>query len=82
MGIVLRSGSTKRTDSNPVDPAAKLELDARILQRFPEGYRHLAYLQTTIGHKVKPDMPGLKGPKWRRCMREAGAGWAGESVQA
>ena len=29
---------------------------------FPEGYRHLAYLQTKIGYKVKTDMPGLEGP--------------------
>ncbi|MFI5015163.1 MAG: nuclear transport factor 2 family protein, partial [Hyphomicrobiales bacterium] len=32
-------------------------------RRFPEGYRHLAYLQTQIGYEVKPDMPGLKGPE-------------------
>ena len=38
-------------------------LDAGLLQRFPEGYRHLAYLQTEIGYQVKPDMPGLKGPE-------------------
>jgi hypothetical protein len=34
-----------------------------LLARFPEGYRHLAYLQTLIGYRVKPDMPGLKGPQ-------------------
>jgi len=32
-----------------------------LLERFPEGYRHLAYAQTRIGYQVKPDMPGLKG---------------------
>jgi hypothetical protein len=32
-----------------------------LLARFPEGYRHLAYLQTQIGFAVKPDMPGLTG---------------------
>jgi hypothetical protein len=46
-----------------VDPAAKLSLDKALLERFPEGYRHLAYLQTEIGFTVKPDMPGLKGPE-------------------
>jgi hypothetical protein len=30
---------------------------------FPEGYRHLAYLQVGIGYSVKPDMPGLTGPE-------------------
>ena len=48
---------------DPVDPAARLSLDAALLARFPEGYRHLAYLQTQIGFKVKPDMPGLRGPE-------------------
>ena len=36
--------------------------DKELLARFPEGYRHLAYLQTRIGYTVKPDMPGLDGP--------------------
>ena len=40
--------------------------DARSSRRncshsFPEGYRHLAYMQTKIGYTVKRDMPGLKG---------------------
>ena len=30
---------------------------------FPEGYRHLAYLQSKIGYKVKKDMPGIEGPE-------------------
>jgi hypothetical protein len=33
-----------------------------LLKRFPEGYRHLAYLQSKIGYKVKTDMPGMEGP--------------------
>src|SRR5205823_13490276 len=44
-------------------PANPLKLDEKILQQFPEGYRHLAYLQTRIGYRVKTDMPGLKGPE-------------------
>ena len=31
------------------------------LAAMPEGYRHLAYIQTRIGYKVKMDMPMLKG---------------------
>jgi hypothetical protein len=34
-------------------------LDVDRSMRFPEGYRHIAYLQTRIGYKIKPDMPGL-----------------------
>jgi hypothetical protein len=48
---------------DPVDPAQRVELDRDLLTRFPEGYRHLAYLQTQAGFTVKPDMPGLKGPE-------------------
>jgi hypothetical protein len=60
-GIVLRQPIYEKDRMDPVDPAARLTLDPTLLERFPEGYRHLAYLQTQIGYKVKPDMPGLKG---------------------
>jgi hypothetical protein len=46
---------------DPVDPVAVLQLDQQALAAFPEGYRHLAYIQTRIGYKVKMDMPMLKG---------------------
>jgi len=62
-GLVLRQPIYEKDRMDPVDPAAHLTLDPALLQRFPEGYRHLAYLQTQIGFTVKPDMPGLKGPK-------------------
>jgi hypothetical protein len=62
-GIVLRQPiyEKDRMDVIDPDPANPLILDRAILEQFPEGYRHLAYLQTKIGYKVKPDMPGLKG---------------------
>ncbi len=59
---------------DPVDPSAKLSLDAALLARFPEGYRHLAYLQTQVGLKVKTDMPGLKGPEVQ-ALYARGNGW-------
>ena len=62
-GLVLRQPIYEKDRMDPVDPAARVSLDAALLARFPEGYRHLAYLQTQIGFKVKPDMPGLKGPQ-------------------
>jgi hypothetical protein len=61
-GLVLRQPIYEKDRLDPVDPAARLELDGNLLAQFPEGYRHLAYLQTRIGYKVKPDMPGLDGP--------------------
>jgi hypothetical protein len=60
-GMVLRQPIYEKDRMDPVDPSARLALDKTLLERFPEGYRHLAYLQTEIGFKVKPDMPGLKG---------------------
>jgi len=81
-GIVLRQPIYEKDRLDPVDPAAKLELDATILQRFPEGYRHLAYVQTIIGHKVKPDMPGLKGPEVEALYARGRRWLGGESVQA
>ena len=61
-GIVLRRLAYEKDRLDPVDPSAVLELDQALLAQFPEGYRHLAYLQTKIGYKVKRDMPGLDGP--------------------
>ena len=46
-----------------------------LLQSFPEGYRHLAYLQTQIGYKVtRQGLPGLKGPEVQRLYAE-GKAW-------
>jgi hypothetical protein len=51
-----------------------------LLERFPAGYRHLAYLQTQIGYKVKPDMPGLTGPEVQ-ALYARGHGWlAGKAL--
>ena len=73
-GIVLRQPIYEKDRIDPVDPAAALALDRDLLMRFPEGYRHLAYLQTRIGYKVKPDMPGLTGREVE-ALYARGAGW-------
>ncbi len=65
-GYVLRQPIYEKDRMDPVDPAATVALDPEILERFPAGYRHLAYLQTQIGYEVKRDMPGLKGPEVER----------------
>jgi hypothetical protein len=61
-GIVLRRLAYEKDRLDPLDPSANLKLDQALLAQFPEGYRHLAYLQTKSGYKVKKDMPGLDGP--------------------
>jgi hypothetical protein len=73
-GLVLRQPIYEKDRLDPVDPAAKLSLDQDLLKRFPEGYRHLAYLQTRIGYKVKPDMPGIEGPELD-ALYARGAKW-------
>lgn len=61
--VVLRRLVYEKDRMDPVDPAAKLQLDAKVLEQFPIGYRHLAYLQSGLGYNVKRDMPGLDGPE-------------------
>jgi hypothetical protein len=78
--IVLRQPiyEKDRMDAVDPDPANPLLLDRALLDQFPEGYRHLAYLQTRIGYKVKKDMPGLKGVEVE-ALYARGAKWlAGE----
>ena len=60
-GIVRRQPIYEKDRMDVLDPGATLKLDAELLGRFPEGYRHLAYLQTKIGFTIKLDMPQLKG---------------------
>jgi SnoaL-like domain len=73
-GLVLRQPIYEKDRLDPVDPTAKLTLDQQLLNRFPEGYRHLAYIQTKNGQTVKPDMPGLMGPELE-ALYARGAAW-------
>jgi len=73
-GLVLRQPIYEKDRADPVDPAARLELDQELLARFPDGYRHLAYVQTQIGYAVKDDMPGLTGPAVE-ALYARGAAW-------
>ncbi|HKN95125.1 MAG TPA: nuclear transport factor 2 family protein [Thermoleophilaceae bacterium] len=79
-GLVHRQPIYEKDRMDPVDPAARLELDRGLLERFPVGYRHLAYLQARIGYDVKPDMPGLDGPEVEALYRR-GAAWLEGSEQ-
>jgi hypothetical protein len=79
-GFVLRQPIYEKDRMDPVDPAAKLTLDPQLLAKFPEGYRHLAYLQTQIGYKVKLDMPGLVGPEVEALYARGDAWLAGKAI--
>jgi hypothetical protein len=79
-GIVLRQPIYEKDRLDPVDPSATLKLDQDLLMSFPEGYRHLAYMQARIGYKIKKDMPGLDGPEVE-ALYARGASWlAGKSL--
>jgi hypothetical protein len=73
-GMVLRQPIYEKDRIDPVDPSAKLTLDQDLLRRFPEGYRHLAYLQTRVGYQVKPDMPCIEGAELD-ALYARGARW-------
>ena len=73
-GVVLRQPIYEKDRLDPIDPAAKLVLDPDLLASFPEGYRHLAYIQTRLGFTVKRDMPGLRGEIVEALYRR-GAAW-------
>ena len=76
-GIVRRQPIYEKDRIDPVDPAARLTLDPERLARFPEGYRHLAYLQSSVGFNVKANLPGLKGPAVEQLYGEGRAWLAG-----
>jgi hypothetical protein len=66
---------------DPIDPAARLVLDQARLASLPEGYRHLAYIQTGIGYQVKLDMPMLKGPVVQELYRRGERWLAGGELE-
>ncbi len=62
-GMVFRQPIYEKDRIDPVDSSKVVKLDGALLNSFPEGYRHLAYLQTVIGYNVRGVRPGLKGPE-------------------
>jgi hypothetical protein len=77
--IVRRQPIYEKDRMDPVDPAATLQLDPERLGRFPEGYRHLAYLQSKVGFTVKDNLPGLKGAAVQKLYAEGKAWLAGSA---
>lgn len=74
-GIVRRQPIYEKDRLDPVNPSATIELDPALLARFPEGYRHLAYLQTRNGFKVtETALPGLRGAAVEKLYGE-GKAW-------
>ncbi len=80
-GLVLRQPIYEKDRVDPLDPGARLTLDAAKLAAFPAGYRHLAYIQTAIGYAVKRDMPQLTGPEVD-ALYARGAAWLAGAAAA
>jgi hypothetical protein len=78
--IVLRQPIYEKDRLDPVDPNARIQLDRDLLAQFPDGYRHLAYVQTKNGFTVKRDMPTLKGQEVEALYRRGAAWLAGSAM--
>ena len=61
-GIVLRRLDLREGSHRSGRSVRQARARPAHLAKFPEGYRHLAYLQSKIGYPIKADMPGLEGP--------------------
>ena len=72
--IVRRQPIYEKDRMDPVDPSAELTLDQERLAMFPEGYRHLGYLQSKNGFTIKGNLPGLRGEAVQTLYTE-GAAW-------
>lgn len=77
--LVRRQSIYEQDRMDPVTPGARVDLDPDVLARFPDGYRHLAYLQEKLGCHVATDMPGREGPAVMRLYQE-GVDWLAGST--
>ena len=73
-GIILRQPIYERDRIDPVVPGTVPVLDTELLEQFPMGYRHLAYVQTRVGFPVRKTLPGLRGPEVE-AVYQRGAAW-------
>jgi hypothetical protein len=78
--IVRRQPIYEKDRLDPVDPSASLKLNIDLLSQFPEGYRHLGYLQARNGFKVKSGLPGMFGPELEKLYHEGKAWLAGSAT--
>ena len=79
--IVRRQPIYEKDRMDPVDPAVRIKLDPDLLGSIPEGYRHLGYLQSKLGFKIKRDLPQLKGAAVELLYRQ-GRAWLDGAASA
>lgn len=78
--IVRRQPIYEKDRMDPVDPSRRVMLDPVLLTTFPDGYRHLGYLQSKNGFTVKGGLPGLRGEAVETLYRE-GRDWLAGSAR-
>ncbi len=71
--ILRRNVIYEKDRIDPLRPGTALQLDEAELARFPEGYRHLAYVQSKGGARVALDLPTPRSPALERLYREGDA---------
>ena len=71
--ILKRNVIYEKDRMDLVNPGALLELDTNKLSQFPEGYRHLAYLQTSHGAQVSTHLATAHGEAFERLVQDAQA---------
>jgi hypothetical protein len=72
--IVRRQPIYEKDRIDPVVPGTAISFDEELLARFPDGYKHLGYLQTKAGFTVKLGLPGLRGSEVQTLYAE-GRAW-------
>lgn len=77
--IHMRGGIYEKDRIDPVDPAQRIALDPAVLARFPHAYRHIAYVQSSGGARITPDLP-MPGSKALERLYAEGAAWLGEAL--
>ena len=71
--ILKRNVIYEKDRMDLLDPSASLHLDPARLGQYPEGYRHLAYLQSTHGANVSAHLATGSGPAFDALVHEAQA---------
>jgi SnoaL-like domain len=77
--ILLRQPIYEYDRIDPLAGWGALQLDQARLSQFPEGYRHLGYIQSLTGFDVRKDLPGLRGPEVE-AVYARGLSWLRDGV--
>ena len=78
-GILLRQPIYEFDRIDALEDNKIPHLERSRLERWPEGYRHLAYIQSLMGANVRTDLPGLRGPEVE-ALYAHGASWLNEAI--